>query len=52
MFLTSLRDIQGGLNVIMIMVGKDATTAFFGGVYHHSNTAYNVRFSNHYGERP
>jgi hypothetical protein len=25
------------------MIGKDATTAFFGGVYDHSNAAHNVR---------
>lgn len=26
------------------MIGKDATTAFFGGVYDHSNAAHNVSF--------
>jgi cytochrome b involved in lipid metabolism len=26
-------------------VGRDATTAFFGGVYDHSNAAHNVRHS-------
>jgi stearoyl-CoA desaturase (delta-9 desaturase) len=25
-------------------IGKDATTAFFGGIYDHSNAAHNVSF--------
>lgn len=32
----------GGPNVLMKMVGKDATTAFFGGIYKHSATAHNL----------
>lgn len=28
--------------MIIKMIGKDATTAFFGGVYAHSNAAHNV----------
>jgi stearoyl-CoA desaturase (delta-9 desaturase) len=28
--------------LIIKMIGKDATTAFFGGVYDHSNAAHNV----------
>ncbi len=35
----------GGRHLIVKMIGKDATTAFFGGVYDHSNAAHNVRFS-------
>jgi stearoyl-CoA desaturase (delta-9 desaturase) len=26
-------------------IGRDATTAFFGGVYDHSNAAHNVKHS-------
>ena len=33
----------GGRHLIAKMIGKDATTAFFGGVYDHSNAAHNVR---------
>lgn len=32
----------GGPHLIVKMIGKDATTAFFGGVYDHSNAAHNV----------
>ena len=32
----------GGRNMIQRYVGKDATMAFFGGVYDHSNAAHNV----------
>jgi stearoyl-CoA desaturase (delta-9 desaturase) len=32
----------GGEELLVNMVGKDATTAFFGGVYLHSNAAHNV----------
>lgn len=32
----------GGPHLIIKMIGKDATTAFFGGVYDHSNAAHNV----------
>jgi stearoyl-CoA desaturase (delta-9 desaturase) len=38
----------GGRHMITKMIGKDGTTAFFGGVYDHSNAAHNVspaRFS-------
>lgn len=33
----------GGAHLLKKYVGKDATTAFFGGVYDHSNAAHNVR---------
>lgn len=32
----------GGPHLIIKFIGKDATTAFFGGVYDHSNAAHNV----------
>jgi stearoyl-CoA desaturase (delta-9 desaturase) len=32
----------GGRNLLAKNIGKDATTAFFGGVYDHSNAAHNV----------
>jgi cytochrome b5-like protein len=32
----------GGPHLLIKMIGKDATTAFFGGVYDHSNAAHNV----------
>lgn len=32
----------GGRHLLVKMIGKDATTAFFGGVYDHSNAAHNV----------
>ena len=35
----------GGRHLIAKMIGKDGTTAFFGGVYDHSNAAHNVRLS-------
>jgi stearoyl-CoA desaturase (Delta-9 desaturase) len=34
----------GGRHLIVKYIGKDATTAFFGGVYDHSNAAHNVSF--------
>ena len=34
----------GGRHLIAKTIGKDATTAFFGGVYDHSNAAHNVCF--------
>ena len=34
----------GGAHLISKFVGKDATTAFFGGVYDHSNAAHNVSY--------
>jgi hypothetical protein len=33
----------GGRHLLVKHIGKDATTAFFGGVYDHSNAAHNVR---------
>jgi len=32
----------GGAHLLTKYVGKDATTAFFGGVYEHSNAAHNL----------
>ncbi|KAJ7665235.1 hypothetical protein DFH06DRAFT_1186833 [Mycena polygramma] len=32
----------GGVHFIIKFIGKDATTAFFGGVYDHSNAAHNL----------
>ena len=32
----------GGPHLLIKMIGRDATTAFFGGVYDHSNAAHNV----------
>ncbi|KAJ8496435.1 hypothetical protein ONZ45_g12446 [Pleurotus djamor] len=32
----------GGRHLLVKMIGKDATTAFFGGVYDHSNAAHNL----------
>jgi stearoyl-CoA desaturase (delta-9 desaturase) len=32
----------GGAHLLVKMIGKDATTAFFGGVYDHSNAAHNL----------
>ena len=32
----------GGRHLLIKFIGKDATTAFFGGVYDHSNAAHNV----------
>ncbi|KAF9254561.1 hypothetical protein L218DRAFT_968067 [Marasmius fiardii PR-910] len=32
----------GGAHLIHKFIGKDATTAFFGGVYNHSNAAHNL----------
>jgi len=34
----------GGRHLLRKNIGKDATTAFFGGVYDHSNAAHNVSF--------
>jgi len=33
----------GGRHLLAKQIGKDASTAFFGGVYEHSNAAHNVR---------
>lgn len=35
----------GGRHLLTKNIGRDATTAFFGGVYDHSNAAHNVRHS-------
>ena len=35
----------GGRHLLVKYIGKDASTAFFGGVYDHSNAAHNVRLS-------
>jgi stearoyl-CoA desaturase (delta-9 desaturase) len=35
----------GGAHLLIKNIGKDATTAFFGGVYDHSNAAHNVSTS-------
>ena len=35
----------GGIHLVKKNLGKDATTAFFGGVYDHSNAAHNVSFT-------
>ena len=32
----------GGRHLLRQYIGKDATAAFFGGVYNHSNAAHNV----------
>jgi len=32
----------GGRHLLTKNIGRDATTAFFGGVYDHSNAAHNV----------
>lgn len=37
-----LDDHPGGRHLLTKHIGKDATTAFFGGVYDHSNAAHNV----------
>lgn len=38
-------DHPGGRAYLAKNIGKDATTAFFGGVYDHSNAAHNVSVS-------
>ena len=35
----------GGRHLLTKHIGRDATTAFFGGVYDHSNAAHNVSFA-------
>jgi cytochrome b involved in lipid metabolism len=39
---TFLDEHPGGRHLLVKSIGKDATTAFFGGVYDHSNAAHNV----------
>lgn len=34
----------GGRHLLTKHIGRDATTAFFGGVYDHSNAAHNVSY--------
>jgi stearoyl-CoA desaturase (Delta-9 desaturase) len=34
----------GGRHLLAKNIGRDASTAFFGGIYDHSNAAHNVRF--------
>ena len=40
---TFIDEHPGGRHLVVKNIGKDATTAFFGGVYDHSNAAHNVR---------
>ncbi|EEB95610.1 hypothetical protein MPER_05387 [Moniliophthora perniciosa FA553] len=37
-----LEEHPGGRHLLVKYIGKDATTAFFGGVYDHSNAAHNL----------
>ncbi|KAF5339629.1 hypothetical protein D9611_011512 [Ephemerocybe angulata] len=39
---TFIHEHPGGSHLIIKFIGKDATTAFFGGVYDHSNAAHNL----------
>ncbi|KAJ7468481.1 delta 9-fatty acid desaturase protein [Mycena latifolia] len=39
---TFLEEHPGGAHLLVKFVGKDATAAFFGGVYEHSNAAHNL----------
>jgi Cytochrome b5-like Heme/Steroid binding domain len=39
---TFLEEHPGGRHLLVKNIGKDASTAFFGGVYDHSNAAHNV----------
>lgn len=41
---TFLDEHPGGRHHLTRYIGKDATAAFFGGVYDHSNAAHNVRY--------
>ena len=40
---TFIDEHPGGRHLLVKHIGKDASTAFFGGVYDHSNAAHNVR---------
>lgn len=40
---TFIDEHPGGRHLLVKNIGKDASTAFFGGVYDHSNAAHNVR---------
>ena len=40
---TFIEEHPGGRHLLVKNIGKDASTAFFGGVYDHSNAAHNVR---------
>ena len=39
---TFIDEHPGGRHLLVKNIGKDASTAFFGGVYDHSNAAHNV----------
>ncbi|PBK77537.1 delta 9-fatty acid desaturase protein [Armillaria solidipes] len=39
---TFIDEHPGGAHLLVKFIGKDATTAFFGGVYDHSNAAHNL----------
>ncbi|KAL1741243.1 hypothetical protein HDZ31DRAFT_67130 [Schizophyllum fasciatum] len=39
---TFIDEHPGGAHLLIKFIGKDATTAFFGGVYDHSNAAHNL----------
>lgn len=45
-----LDDHPGGRSILKPMIGKDATSAFFGGVYEHSNAAHNVSIRTLYND--
>lgn len=42
---TFIDEHPGGRHLLVKNIGKDASTAFFGGVYDHSNAAHNVRLT-------
>jgi stearoyl-CoA desaturase (delta-9 desaturase) len=42
---TFIDEHPGGRHLLVKNIGKDASTAFFGGVYDHSNAAHNVRLA-------
>ena len=46
-----LDDHPGGRHLLTKNIGRDATTAFFGGVYDHSNAAHNVSPKRIYSKR-